>query len=516
MRTCPAFQSGFVGLAASLVAVVLTAGCGSENDASRLSSGSQRLPTLNIGRSAPEAAEPTAATTLPPVAPWTPRGEEQAYPNSVFALGEIADPQFVVALDKYTGTIRWKRPRQGQHAYSTPLLIQVDGQDQIVSAGGGGVCAYHPRTGEELWWCRHTGHSVVPRPVFSHGLVFICTGYYSPSVFAIDPTGREDVTGSHIVWESQRGTPFVPSPLIVGDQMYLVSDQGVATCLDVETGMIHWQHRLGGRFAASPWLAEGRIHFLNDEGTTFVIEPGLKYKELAQNRLDETICATPAVSGASLFFRTQEHLYRIEQADRAQAAANEPAAYEWPQFRGSDGQGHSIAVGQPLIWSQNQSVVWKVPVAGKGWSSPVVSGDQVWLTTSLDEGRSLRAFCFDRGSGTLRHDVEVFQKTTPGPVHLRNTHASPTPVVDRDAVYVHFGAHGTACLSRDGDVLWRARLAYHHHHGPASSPIVVDDLLIFNCDGFEEPYDEELMHAAGPDYTGAPGEEFGTPDGSKK
>ena len=128
------------------------------------------------------------------------------------------------------------------------------------------------------------------------------------------------MTGSHIAWESQRGTPFVPSPLIVDDQMYLISDQGILTCLDVDTGMIHWQHRLGGRFFASPWLAEGRIHLLNDEGTTYIVAPGLEYKKLAQNRLDETTCATPALSGPSLFIRTEQHLYRIEQADRAQRA----------------------------------------------------------------------------------------------------------------------------------------------------------------------------------------------------
>jgi outer membrane protein assembly factor BamB len=159
-------------------------------------------------------------------------------------------------------------------------------------------------------------------------------------------------------------------------------------------------------------------------------------------------------------------------------------ADDWPQFRGPTGQGIATARDVPLAWSETENIAWKAAVAGRGWSSPAIRGDVVWLTTALDEGHSLRAVALDRASGKTLHDVEVFTLETPGSIHAHNSHASPTPVVEADRVYVHFGAHGTACLASDGRVLWRTQeLKYDHRHGPAGSPVVWNDLLFINCDG---------------------------------
>ena len=159
-------------------------------------------------------------------------------------------------------------------------------------------------------------------------------------------------------------------------------------------------------------------------------------------------------------------------------------ADDWPQFRGPGGQGHVLGHCFPLTWSEKENIAWKVPIPGLGWSSPVVQGSQIWLTTADDEGHSLRAICLDRSNGKVVHNVEVFHKDDPGPIHSKNSHASPTPVINGDRVFVHFGAHGTACLTTAGKIDWRNNeLKYEHKHGPAGSPVVFEDLLLLSCDG---------------------------------
>ena len=118
----------------------------------------------------------------------------------------------------------------------------------------------------------------------------------------------------------------------------------------------------------------------------------------------------------------------------------------------------------------------------------MVSGQQVWLTTAIEAEGSLRAVCLDRETGDVLHDVEVFRKADLGRINNKNSHASPTPVVDGQFVFVHFGADGTACLTTDGRIVWRAQLPYDQHHGPAGSPVVWNDLVIISCDGNDVQY----------------------------
>ena len=224
------------------------------------------------------------------------------------------DRQFVVALDKNTGKIRWRTDRRdARMAFSTPLIIRAEGRDQVVSVGADVTAGYDLETGEELWYIRYEGFSNVPRPVYGHGLVYIASGFYKPVLFAVRPTGRGDVTRSHVVWSSSRGVPLTSSPLLVGDQIYFVSDQGIASCLDAKSGEIHWRSRLKGNYSASPLLADGRIYFQNEEGLTTVIEPGLRFKKLAENQVDGRTFATIAPSDEALFLRTDSRLYRIEE-----------------------------------------------------------------------------------------------------------------------------------------------------------------------------------------------------------
>ena len=173
------------------------------------------------------------------------------------------------------------------------------------------------------------------------------------------------------------------------------------------------------------------------------------------------------------------------------------AAEDWPQFRGPGGQGHSSETGLALSWSEAENIAWKAAIPGFGWSSPVVRKGRIWLTTSLDGGRSLRALAVDGRSGKILHDVEVFRPEEPGNIHAKNSHASPTPVLEDDRVYVHFGANGTACLDADGRVIWKAALPYRHGHGPGGSPVLFENLLIVNCDGTDVQYVAALEKTTG-------------------
>lgn len=225
-----------------------------------------------------------------------------------------SDAAFVIALDKHTGKTRWKTNRgfPADQAYTTPLIIRAADRDQLISVGAFRARSYDPETGKEIWRVRYDeGFSNVPRPVFAHGLVYITTGFQQPELLAVRPDGKGDVTRTHVAWSLKRGAPLTPSPLVVGDELYVVNDGGIATCIDARSGSIVWQQRLGGTYSASPVFADGRIYFLAEQGITTVIAPGREFRRLAANALDGGLLASMAVSTGSLFLRTDSHLYRV-------------------------------------------------------------------------------------------------------------------------------------------------------------------------------------------------------------
>jgi outer membrane protein assembly factor BamB len=228
-----------------------------------------------------------------------------------------ADKPFVAALNRNTGSVLWTTQRtvtaDRRFSFGTPLSITVDGQIQVVSAGSDMVAAYDPATGREIWKVRYHGYSVVPRPVYGKGLVFICTGYDSPSLLAIRPNGKGgDVTKTHVAWTARKAVPLTPSPILIGDELYTVSDNGVASCLDAMTGKVHWQERIRGTYSASPIYANGRIYLQDEGGTCMVLEAGRQFKELARNSLGERTLASYAAANGALYIRTEKNLYRIQ------------------------------------------------------------------------------------------------------------------------------------------------------------------------------------------------------------
>jgi outer membrane protein assembly factor BamB len=254
-----------------------------------------------------------------------PGGSPVIYQNLLILNCDGSDLQFVVALDKNTGKEVWKKKRKhiGEDrisgkssvpmAYTTPLLTEINGKVQLLSSGADSIVSYDPLTGDELWWFRYDGYSNVPRPVVGKGHVFISSGYDRPEFFAVRVDGTGDVTESHLAWNMKKAAPLNPSPLLLGDELYLVSDNGIATCLDAVSGEQHWQERIGGNFSASPTFADGRIYFLDEEGKTTVVAPGKKFEVLASNQLEGRTLASPAMVDSSIFLRTDTHLYRIEK-----------------------------------------------------------------------------------------------------------------------------------------------------------------------------------------------------------
>ena len=165
---------------------------------------------------------------------------------------------------------------------------------------------------------------------------------------------------------------------------------------------------------------------------------------------------------------------------------------QWSQFRGHYGNGIIKSTSAPINWSENTNIDWKTPIHDRGWSSPVIWNDQIWMTTATKDGKKMYAICVNKLSGKIEHDIHVFDVKSPQAITNENTYASPTPVVEEGRVYVHFGTYGTACIStKDGQILWKRRDLNCDHEigaGPASSPFIYNNFLIFNVDGRDVQY----------------------------
>jgi outer membrane protein assembly factor BamB len=222
---------------------------------------------------------------------------------------------FVGAFDKKTGKPIWMTRRNETVGWGTAVVINTGERDELIVSSQHRVAAYDPETGKELWTVRGNTYEVIPTPVVSHGLVIASSGRAGPTI-AIRPGGAGDVTSSHVAWSSPRGSPFVPSGVVVGDLLYLINDmQSILTVYEAATGKLAYQERLGEAlregFSASPVHVNGKVYFTNDEGQTFVIEAGPKFKLLRVNELGEQTLASPALVDGTWYWRTSSSLRAI-------------------------------------------------------------------------------------------------------------------------------------------------------------------------------------------------------------
>lgn len=235
----------------------------------------------------------------------------------IFSADAETDPK-VIALDKNTGKQRWAFARQSdakkKFSFCTPLIIDVNGQKQLITPGSGVVNALNPKDGTEIWRCYYDqGYSVVPRPVYAHGMIFISSGYDKPVLYAIKVDGKGDVTATHIAWTIDKAAPHNPSMAVIGNELYFVADNGILTCADAKTGAVHYSERCTGPISASLLVADGKLYLQDEKGLGVVVKPGKTFQILAQNDLAERSLASYAVIGSDLLIRTEGNLYRIKK-----------------------------------------------------------------------------------------------------------------------------------------------------------------------------------------------------------
>jgi outer membrane protein assembly factor BamB len=251
--------------------------------------------------------------------------------DSLFMNFDGSDFQYMVSLDKKTGQNNWRADRSidfqdiqpngkpladgdMRKAFSTPRIMMDNGRPILISLGSHAVYCYDPGTGNELWRTEYRqGFSASLTPVIGDGMVYCCTGNGAIELWAIKPDGHGVVTNTNVVWKQKKKIPTRPSPVLVGGELYLVNDVGILGFLDAKTGESIFSGRIDGEYSASPIATKDKVYFFNQTGITTVIETGREFKVVAENRLDDGIMGSPAVSGNALFIRTKTNLYRIEE-----------------------------------------------------------------------------------------------------------------------------------------------------------------------------------------------------------
>jgi outer membrane protein assembly factor BamB len=243
-------------------------------------------------------------------------GSPVLFENKLIFAIDGSDRQEVVALAAETGKIVWRTPRNTksdkQFSFGTPLLWQKNGTTEVVTQGSNVVMSLDPATGTELWRVAFKGYSVVPRPVAADGMIYLSTGYDNGKVLALKPTGTGDITSSAVAWQAAKNAPYNPSMICMDGLLYAVSDAGIASCWDAQTGEVIWSERVPEKYSASLLYAEGRLYLQSEEGTGTVLKAGRTFETLATNKLGERSLASYAVDGSALIIRTEKNLYRIE------------------------------------------------------------------------------------------------------------------------------------------------------------------------------------------------------------
>ncbi|HZS09076.1 MAG TPA: PQQ-binding-like beta-propeller repeat protein [Blastocatellia bacterium] len=222
---------------------------------------------------------------------------------------------FIVAFDTKTGKEAWKTPRKVQAGWSTPIVVRTAQRAELIASGNEWIISYDPKTGKELWKMKGHESNAVPSPLAGHGMAYVYAGFPVKKTFAVKLGATGDITGStNVAWQYDKGAAYVPSSILYGEYLYLMSDRGILTCLDAKSGEVKYE---GGRipipatFTASPVAFDGKILLTSEDGDTFVIKAGPKHEVIATNSVGEPVFASPAISDGMIFIRGEKNLYCI-------------------------------------------------------------------------------------------------------------------------------------------------------------------------------------------------------------
>ena len=243
---------------------------------------------------------------------WGHSSSPVLFEDLLILLCDHASASYLLALDKKTGTERWKADRgKGRSSYSTPLVVRSASGPELIVNSSERLDAYDPRTGQLLWYTGEPNRFPVPSAVFHDGIIYTSRGYRSGPYLAIRPGGRGDITATHRVWHVPTGAPYVSSLLYYDGVIYMANDVGVLTAVDAANGERLWQERVDGVFSASPVGGGGHVYFLSENGDTVVVRAGRKPRIVGRNALGARVIASPAISHGQLFIRTDDHLIAI-------------------------------------------------------------------------------------------------------------------------------------------------------------------------------------------------------------
>ena len=238
----------------------------------------------------------------------------------IFSCDGAKDP-VVVALNKNDGKITWETPRDVEvsrpFSFATPLKIEVAGKDQVVLPGSGAVISYNPEDGKEIWrFLYGEGYSVVPRPLYHDGKIYVCSGFNRAILYAVNVNAesRGDITESNLAWKVEKAIPKESSPIIVNDLLFVNDDKGILSCIDPVTGETHYSERLApqGGYSSSPVYASDHLFFHNGEGITTVVKPDKRFDKVEENDIGEYGLSSFGVISDGFIVRTEEALLRIK------------------------------------------------------------------------------------------------------------------------------------------------------------------------------------------------------------
>ena len=225
---------------------------------------------------------------------------------------------FLAAISKKTGEEVWRVKRNALESWTTPIVVTTPQRTELVVNARVVVIAHNPATGEELWRSDGVGVNPVPTPVTGHNLVVVAAGAGQKRAMAIRLGGSGDVTGtSQIAWQYNKGTAHITSPILYGDYLYLLTDNGIVTCLDAQTGEVQYRDRVPdpAKFSASPVAFGGKILLTSEEGESFLFKAGPTYELLSTNSIGEQVHASPAIAGGRIFIRGDKNLYAIGRVE---------------------------------------------------------------------------------------------------------------------------------------------------------------------------------------------------------